>query len=84
MRDVLRWLPARQRFEYRMAALVWRYLLGLASASLVERCDPHYIYMCISVRSSSSLRSTEHGLLHVPFAIAPPPCRNVLSQWLAS
>src|SRR6218665_2198326 len=36
MSDILRWLPARQRIEYRMAALVWRCLLGLDPAYLVE------------------------------------------------
>src|SRR6218665_1912399 len=40
MRDILRWLPARQRIEYRMAVLVWRCLLGLAPAYLVEVCGP--------------------------------------------
>src|SRR6218665_1679562 len=39
MRDILHWLPARQRIEYRMAVLVWRCLLGLAPAYLVEFCS---------------------------------------------
>src|SRR6218665_3227418 len=63
MRDILRWLPARQRTEYGMAALVRRCLLGLASTYLVELCGPTLI-----ARSCSSLRSAEQGLLHVPFA----------------
>src|SRR6218665_73789 len=63
MRDILRWLPARQRLEYRMAALVWRCLLGLAPAYLVEFCGPTQ-----SARSSRSLRSADRGLLRVPFA----------------
>src|SRR6218665_2304754 len=46
-----------------MAALVWRCLLGLAPAYLVEFCGPTQ-----SARSSLSLRSAHQGLLHVPFA----------------
>src|SRR6218665_219308 len=45
-----------------MAALVWRYLLGLAPAYLVEFCPTQ------SARSSRSLRSADRGLLPVPFA----------------
>src|SRR6218665_2364117 len=65
MRDILHWLPAQQRIEYRMAALVWRCLLGLAPAYmyLVDFCGPTQ-----SARSSLSLRSTDQGLLRVPFA----------------
>src|SRR6218665_3242111 len=63
MRDILHWLPARQRIGYRMAALVWRCLLGLATAYLVEFCGPTQ-----SARSSLSLRSADQGLLRVPFA----------------
>src|SRR6218665_1891494 len=58
MREILHWLPARQRIEYRMACL-----LGLAPAYLVEFCGPTQ-----SARSSRSLRSADQGLLRVPFA----------------
>ena len=61
--DILRCLPARQRIEYRMAALVWRCLLGLAPAYLVEYYGPTQ-----SARSSRSLRSADEGLLRVPFS----------------
>src|SRR6218665_2739317 len=44
-------------------ALVWRCLLGLAPAYLVEFCGPIQ-----SARSSRSLRSVDQGLLRVPFA----------------
>ena len=40
MRNVLRWLPAREHIEYRIAAFVWRCLLGLAPAYLFELCGP--------------------------------------------
>src|SRR6218665_161771 len=63
MRDILHWPPARHRIEYRTAALVWRCLLGLAPAYLVEFCGPTQ-----SARSSRSLRSADQGLLRVPFA----------------
>src|SRR6218665_2755060 len=46
-----------------MAALVWRCLLGLAPAYLVEFCGPKQ-----SARNSLSLRSADQGLLRVPFA----------------
>src|SRR6218665_3884838 len=59
MLDILHWLPA---IEYRMAALVWRCLLGLAPAYLVELYGPTQ-----SARSYHSLRSAKQGLLHVPF-----------------
>src|SRR6218665_542279 len=63
MRDILRWLPARHRIEYRMATLVWRCLLSLAPAYLVDFCGPTQ-----SARSSRSLRSADQGLLRLPFA----------------
>ena len=63
MRDILHWLLLKQRIEYRIAALVWRCLLGLAPAYLSELCSP-----TLSARGSRSLRSVEQGLLSVPFA----------------
>lgn len=63
MRDVLHWLPSEQRIAYRVAALVWRCLLGLAPAYLRELCFP-----VLSARGSRSLRSSAQGLLLVPFA----------------
>ena len=50
-------------YEYRIAALVWRCLLGLAPAYLTKLCSP-----TLSARGSRSLRSAEQGLLSVPFA----------------
>ena len=63
MRDVLHWLPIRQRIEYRTAAVVWRCLLGLAPAYLIELCCP-----TLSARGTRSLRSAEQDLLYVPHA----------------
>src|SRR6218665_936945 len=63
MRDVLHWLPLRQRIEFRVAVLVWYSLIGQAPAYLTDLCRPS-----LSVRSPRHLRSAEQGLLHVPFA----------------
>src|SRR6218665_65162 len=63
MLDVLRWLPAEQRISYRIASMVWRCLLGLAPLYLRELCCPLH-----SAMNSRSLRSSQRGLLLVPFA----------------
>src|SRR6218665_61269 len=36
MRDVLHWLPLRQRIEFRVAVLVWYSLIGQAPAYLTD------------------------------------------------
>src|SRR6218665_1103624 len=63
MLDGLHWLPAEQRISYRIASLVWRCLVGLASVYLLELCC-----VPLSAISSRSLRSSQQGLLLVPFA----------------
>src|SRR6218665_3777248 len=63
MLDVLHWLPAEQRISYRIASLVWRCLVSLAPVYLRELCCPP-----LSAMSSRSLRSSQQGLLLVPFA----------------
>src|SRR6218665_1632359 len=63
MRDVLHWLPLRQRIEFRVAVLVWYSLIGQAHAYLTDLCRPS-----LSVRSTRHLRSADQGLLHVQFA----------------
>src|SRR5688572_2366256 len=50
MRDILHWLPLRQRIAYRVAALVWRCLLGLAPVYLIEHCSPTLSARAPSVR----------------------------------
>src|SRR6218665_3700072 len=40
MRDVLHWLPLRQRIEFRVAVLVWYSLIGQAPAYLTDLCRP--------------------------------------------
>src|SRR6218665_193674 len=50
-------------FSYRIASLVWRCLLGIAPLYLRELCCPF-----LSAMSSRSLRSSQQGLVLVPFA----------------
>src|SRR6218665_3379509 len=63
MLDVLHWLPLQQRIIFRIGAMVWRCILGLAPAYLRDLCCP-----TPGTRCRSSLRSSEQGLLFVPFA----------------
>src|SRR6218665_2376241 len=59
--DVLRWLPVRQRAEYRVASLVWRGQFGIA---------PIYLIVSIFVGYCEWLLPTlcGKGVLSVPFA----------------
>src|SRR6218665_117456 len=75
MLDILHWLPARQRIEYRMAALVWRCLLGLAPAYLVE--------FWLKVHGALAPSVQPIKVFSVYHLHAPPPGRNVPLQWLA-
>src|SRR5678816_2083923 len=63
MRDVLHWLPVSQRISYRVAALVWRCLLGCAPSYLSDLSRP-----VSDVTARRSLRSSERGELLVPRA----------------
>jgi len=63
IREVLHWFPAEHRISYRITSLVWRCLLGLVPVYLRELCCP-----LLSAMSSQSLRSSQQGLLLVPFA----------------
>src|SRR6218665_2535053 len=74
MLEVLHWLPIRQRIEYRVASLVWRCQLGLALTYLIDLCRP-----VSGSRSSHSLRSSERGLLSVPFA-----CTTIMQRYACS
>src|SRR6218665_1109486 len=65
MRDILHWLPLRQRIEFRVAVLVWYSLIGQAPAYLTDLCRPS-----LSPRSTRHLCSAEQGLLPVPLARA--------------
>src|SRR6218665_2326958 len=63
MLDVLHWLPLQQQIMFCIGAMVWRCILGLAPAYLRDLCHP-----TPGTRGCSSLRSSEQGLLFVPFA----------------
>src|SRR6218665_1884801 len=51
--DVLHWLPLLQRIMFRIGAMVWRCILGLAPAYLRDLCCP-----TPGTRGRSSLRSS--------------------------
>src|SRR6218665_3259435 len=63
MRDTLHWLPIAQRISYRIAVLVWRFLLGSAPGYLCELCRP-----VSSLPRCRALRSSVTGQLLVPRA----------------
>src|SRR6218665_713206 len=56
-------LSKRLLIMFRIGAMVWRSILGLAPAYLRDLCHP-----TPGTRGCSSLRSSEQGLLFVPFA----------------
>ena len=60
---MLHWLPLQQRIMFRIGAMVWRCILGLAPAYLRDPCCP-----TPGTRGRSLLRSSEQRLLFVPFA----------------
>src|SRR6218665_3063483 len=62
MLDVLHWLPLQQRIIFRIGAMVWRCILGLAPTYFRDLCCP-----TPDTKGRSSLRSSEQGLLFVPF-----------------
>src|SRR6218665_3268296 len=64
MRDVLHWLPLRQRIEFRVAVLVW----SMAGPKRGLPCHADTCRSSLSARSTRHLRSAEQGLLHAPFA----------------
>src|SRR6218665_3985731 len=63
MLDVLHWLPLQQRIMFRIGAMVWKCILGLAPTSLLDLFFP-----TPGTRGRSFLLSSEQGLLFVPFA----------------
>src|SRR6218665_1724139 len=63
--------------KYRMAALVWRCLLGLAPAYLVGSVAPHKVHRTLAP-SVQPIKVFSVYHLH-----APPPGRSVPLQWLA-
>ena len=76
MLDVLHWLPLQQRISFRIIALIWRPLLGLAPAYLWDFCCT-----TLSVMGRRSLSSVEQNLSSL--LPAQELSRIAISQWLA-
>ena len=70
----LHWLPLHLRISYRIVSLVWRSLLGIAPSYLSALCCP-----TSAVSDRRSLRSTDQGLLLVPFARSAAKQRRAFS-----
>src|SRR6218665_4182215 len=70
MLKVLRWLPVRQRIEYRVASFVWRFQLDIAPIYLTDLCRS-----VSGIASGCSLRSAGRGSsqsrLLVPLSCKP-------------
>ena len=88
MRDVLHWLPVSQRISYRVAALVWRCLLGCApsrdvtSVGLGWGLKPPNEAEALQNESSPRLHY-RLGLPHSPCLRLKAPKRKVLVTSLA-
>ena len=61
LRDVLHWLPVRQRIEYKIALLVFKCLHGIGPAYLSEWCTP-----LSATNAHHQLRFISSGDLHQP------------------
>ena len=59
LRDQLHWLPIRQRIQYKLGLLVYKYLHGAAPSYLADMISP-------VGNGSQRLRSAAHGNLAVP------------------
>src|SRR6218665_471661 len=56
MRDILHWLPVRQRIHYRLSTIVWRCVLGIAPTYLLE-----LFILTLSCTGRQSLSSASRG-----------------------
>src|SRR6218665_293814 len=63
IRDTLRWLPVLQRIHYRLSSIVWRCVLGIAPAYLLD-----LFILTSSCTGRKSLRSASRGDFLVPQA----------------
>src|SRR5688572_14149786 len=83
MRDVLHWLPFPLRITYRISALVWRCLTGVAPVYLQELCSTLSVQRRGSLRSSKQLellapRSRTSIMQGRAFSVAGPAIWNEL------
>ena len=61
MRDILHWLPVRQRILYRVSTIAWRCILGVAPVYLSE-----LFVLSSSCPGQRSLRSASRGDYLIP------------------
>ena len=61
LRDVLHWLPVRQRITYKIAMMVFRCVRGTCPSYLTDACVP-----VETIAGRARLRSARHGDLIVP------------------
>ena len=61
IRNILHWLPVRQRVDYKMCTIVYRCIHTVAPLYLVEMCKP-----VSDVAGRRNLRSAAHGDLIIP------------------
>src|SRR6218665_2414504 len=71
---MLHWLPLQQRIMFRIGAMVWRCILGLAPAYLRDPCCP-----TSGTRGRSSLRSSVTLCSFSSYIHNPGPC--ILGGW---
>src|SRR6218665_3792845 len=69
MRDVLHWLPLRQRIEFRVAVLVWYSLIGQPLPTLLTFVAPP---LALGAPVTFARLSRASFMSHL---LAPPPCR---------
>src|SRR6218665_1444249 len=63
MRVTLRWLPVSRRIHYRLSAIVWHCVLGIAPTYLLDLC-----ILTSSCTGRQSLHSASRGDFVVPYA----------------
>ena len=84
MRNILHWLPYPQRIVYRVTALVWRCIEGLAPPYLRELCFPavateHRISMRSSVQAQLLVLCSRTLIRqHLAFLVTGPTAWNGL------
>src|SRR6218665_1983278 len=87
---ILHWLPIAQRISYRIAVLVWRFLLGSAPGYLCELCRSvsglpgrralRFSVTCqllVPGAKTVTTGSVAHSPLLVPPAGMDSPCKSV-------
>ena len=81
MLEVLRWLPVRQRIEYRVASLVWRCQLGIAPIYLIIFVDLCRILRVVAPYALLEGGSSQSRLLVLLSCKSALFCVNGPSVW---